>query len=178
MAVQLYLALVWSQRPPLAGKPSSSPGFFKTDLGKNGEVNAPMFLPNLSPYSPVQKTGTSPSYHYSSSAPDTILRMYVHANEPFQNNFSDVPDRNRLFSDMPVQQHLLLIARVFSVLISKASCLSLSAGAPPTSSAPCPSLPAAVFDVRLWWGGILGRVCAPNVQVAVGLQVALNPSLH
>lgn len=140
-------------RPPLAGKPSSSPGFLKRDLGKNGEINAPMFLPNLPPYSPRQKTGTPPSFHYSSSTPDTILRMFVYANEPFQNKFSNVSDRNRLFPDMPMQQHLLLIARVLSVLISKASCLSLSAGTPLTSSAPCLSLPAGVFYMRLWWQG-------------------------
>lgn len=132
-----------------------------------------MFLLNLSPYSPTQKNGRSPLYHFSSSTPETILRMYVYANQPFQNNFSNVSDRNRLFPDMPMQHHLLLVARVFSVLTLKASCLSLSAEAPLTSSALCPSLPAGVFYMRLWWGsgGILVRVCAPNIQVALGLSI-------
>lgn len=97
-----------------------------------------MFLPNLSPSSLMQTAGTSPAYRYSSSAPDTILRPYLHTNEPFQNNFSNVFGTNRLFSDMPVQQHLLLIARVFFILNPKETCLSLSAGTPLTSSAPCP----------------------------------------
>lgn len=101
-----------------------------------------MFLPNLSPSSLMQTSGTSPVYCYSSSAPDTILRPYLHTNEPFQNNFSNVFGTNRLFSDMPVQQHLLLIARAFFVLNPEETCLSLSAGMPLTSSGPCPSLQA------------------------------------
>lgn len=139
-----------------------------------------MFLPNLSLSSLMQTAGTSPAYRYSSSAPDTILRPYLHTNEPFQNNFSNLFGTNRLFSDMPVQQHLLLIARVFFYTQPQGNLpLPLCRNASDKLS----SLPASeqgrsagVCHVRLW-GLILGRVCAPNAPVAAGLQVALNPSL-
>jgi len=99
-----------------------------------------MFLPNPLPSSLMQTAGMSPAYHYSSSTPDTILRPHLHTSELFQNNFSNVFGTNGLFSDMPVQQHLLLTATVFFVLSPEETCLSISAGMPLTSSAPGPSL--------------------------------------
>lgn len=102
----------------------------------------------------MQTDGTSPAYRYSYSAPDTILGLYLHTSEPFQNNLSDVFGTNRPFCDMPVQQHLLFIARVFYVLSPKETCLSLSAGMPLTSSAPCPlseqEWGTGVCCMRLW----------------------------
>lgn len=119
----------------------------------------------------MQAAGTSPHI------PDTILRLYLHTNEQFQNNFSNVFGTNRLFSDMPVQQHLLLAARMFFVLNPEETCLSLSSGMLLTSSAPSPPVQAVKKCWRLR-GTMLGRVHAPNAHFATGLQVALDPSLH
>lgn len=81
-----------------------------------------MFLPNLPPSSLMQAAGTSPHI------PDTILKSYLHTYEPFQDNFSNVFGTNILFSDMPVQQHLLFTARMFFVLNPEETCLSHSSG--------------------------------------------------
>lgn len=119
--------------------------FLKRCGEKCGGINAPMFLPNLSPSCLMQTAGTSPAHCYSSSAPDTILGSCLHTNEPFQKSFSDVFGTNRLFSDMLVQHHLLLIARVYlySALRKPASpflqeCLQRL------------RLPARVSCARLW----------------------------
>lgn len=99
---------------PMAGKQRPLlQDFLKRCGEKCGGINAPMFLPNLPPFCLMQTAGTSPACCYSSSSPDTILGPCLHTNEPFQNSFSDTFGTNRLFSDMSVQHHLLLIARVY-----------------------------------------------------------------
>ena len=86
----------------MAGKQYPFPqDFFKEIWGKMWRSKCTHVPPNLSPSSLMQTAGTSPVYRYSSSAPDTILRPYLHTNEPFQNNFSNVFGTNRLFSDIP-----------------------------------------------------------------------------
>lgn len=127
-----------------------------------------MFLPAPSLFSLMQTAGTYPEHHYSSSAPLTILETHLHTSKHSKNNFSNVFGTNKLFSDMLVQHHLLLIARVFFVLSPKEACLSISAGMPLVSLSPWQGL------LHQAMGSMLVRLHAPNAQNAMGPHASLN----
>lgn len=130
-----------------------------------------MILPAPSPFPLMQTAGTYSAHRCSSSAPLTVLGPYLQTSESFQNNFSNVFGTNKLFSDMSVQHHLLLIARVFFVLSPKETCLSLSAGMPLVSLSPWQGL------LHQDMGPMLVRLHAPNAQNAMLLHTSLNHSI-